>query len=213
MKATLILSIFAAVAAAAPQGATSPVKPALKRCGAGSKLTCATGETCVGEYGFKDDQKGVCVKNAITCGSTLAHPDTTCPKNKSYKCIPRSNTFECPMDVAYCGFCLEKSVTDIVGVRSEGVNRCGGASGKKCFENPNSYELCAGEKVLKDGMGVCLIWGLSRNCKTNADCNFPGISSKSVCVTNSCPKGLGPEECTGKVCLDEQYVKQFGLKA
>ncbi|KAF3169824.1 hypothetical protein TWF225_004683 [Orbilia oligospora] len=210
MKATLILAIFAAAAAAAPQGAIAK-RQTQKRCGADSGLTCATGETCVGEFGFKDDPKGVCIKGAIKCGSTPADPNTTCPKDKSYKCIPRANTLQCPMDVAYCGFCVEKAVTDIVGVRSEGVNRCGGKSGKKCFENPSNLELCAGEEALNDGMGVCLSWGLSRNCQSDADCNFPGSSSQSFCVTNTCPKGLGPEECTGKVCLDEKYIRQFGL--
>ncbi|KAK6345249.1 hypothetical protein TWF718_007175 [Orbilia javanica] len=209
MKATLILAIFAAAAAAAPS--TLAARQTQKRCGAGSNLKCATGETCVGEFGFKDDPKGVCIKSAIKCGSTMAHPDTTCPKNKSYKCIPKANTFECPMDVAYCGFCVEKVVTDAIGIRSEGVNRCGGASKKKCFENPSSPELCAGEDALNDGMGVCLSWGFSRNCKTDDDCNFPGLSSKSFCVTATCPKGMSVEECSGKVCLDEKYIREFGL--
>ncbi|KAK6505090.1 hypothetical protein TWF481_007012 [Arthrobotrys musiformis] len=209
MKATLILAIFAAAAAAAPQGDFIKRQAAQKRCGAGSNLTCATGETCVGEFGFKDDPKGVCIKAAKTCGATMADPNTTCPKDN--KCIPRANRFQCPQDVAYCGFCVEKAITDVVGVRSEGVNRCGGKSGKKCFENPSSLEICAGEDALNDGMGVCLTWGLSRNCNTDDGCNFPGLSSKSFCVSNTCPKGLSKEECTGKVCLDEKYIRMFGL--
>lgn len=46
-------------------------------------------------------------------------------------------------------------MTNKWGVRGEGnPKRCGGSSGKMCFEN--GRELCAGAEILKDGMGVCL---------------------------------------------------------
>ncbi|KAF3920131.1 hypothetical protein AA313_de0202697 [Arthrobotrys entomopaga] len=200
MKATLFLVAFAAVAAAAPSNGAAG-----NRCGGGSGVACASGETCVGEFQFKDDPKGLCIKKPFTCGATMADPNTTCPKDKKYKCIPRANTMQCPQDVAYCGFCVEQGITAKLGIRSEGVNRCGGSSGKKCFNNPRNPELCAGEKELKDGMGVCIEWGYTRQCKDGC---IPG----DVCVKNTCPSGLSAEDCSGSVCLDKKYVAQFGLK-
>ncbi|KAF3933032.1 hypothetical protein ABW20_dc0106603 [Dactylellina cionopaga] len=219
MKFTLALAVFAAFAAAAPQNdiysltkreksnVPQTSQADAKRCGGGSTAKCASGETCIAEYGFLDDPKGICVKKVIECGATRASPDTTCPKDKNYHCIPRKDLDECPQDVAYCGYCVEEVLTDKVGVRWNGNPRCGGSSGKKCFENPNQSELCAGDSVLKDG-GVCLA-GYTRSCKTDSDCSFKRIATTDICVSACPPSDPG---CTGKVCLAQKYIDEFGLK-
>ncbi|KAK6352935.1 hypothetical protein TWF696_004930 [Orbilia brochopaga] len=207
MKAALILAVFAAFAAAIPTGGSTGKH---KRCNSGNQK-CDSDETCVGEYQFKDDPRGICLPSPQKCGGGRTTPDKTCPQDdgKTYRCIPRANVRrECPMDGAYCGYCVQSiTVKALGGRRSEGeTNRCGGKSGKKCFENPDSPEICAGtDNELRDGMGVCLTWGFTRQCKN-------GCSPGDHCVKNSCPKFLSGSDCGSSVCLPKQYVQEIGLR-
>jgi len=124
MKATLLVVVFAAFFAFTAAAKDKKAGATPKRCGAGSGLKCASGETCVGEYSFKGEH-GVCMKNPITCGSTQDHPDTTCP-GSTYRCLPRANyTFECPQDVAYCGYCVPKEVVNQIGLKKAVADRIG----------------------------------------------------------------------------------------
>ncbi|KAK6330471.1 hypothetical protein TWF696_003362 [Orbilia brochopaga] len=201
MKAAFILAAFAALVVA-----DGPVEIP-RRCGAGGMFGCAIDETCVGEYRFKEDPRGICIKSPAKCGSTMAHPDTTCPRSRTikYKCIPVADVSgQCPMDVAYCGHCVDENIVFQLGLRSEQDNRCGGKSGRKCFQNPASPEICAGERELRDGMGVCLEWGFSRQCKHGC--------FGDVCVSNSCPPFLSKEDCGGKICLPKKYADKYGIR-
>ncbi|KAK6356006.1 hypothetical protein TWF718_000379 [Orbilia javanica] len=221
MRTTLFITLFAALAAAAPESTLEALirresePEGLKRCGggkvpkdkslinprSGSDWDCLKGQTCVGEYRFKDSPQGVCMDKPTKCGGG----DGPCPSDGLQKCIPVSNTRICPQDVAVCGHCVSKKDYSQYGLRSEGTNLCKGSSGKECFANENHPEVCAGEGYLK-GSGVCLEWGFLNSCP-DGKCSLPNYH----CVDITCPKGIDPELCNKKVCLADKYVKELGL--
>ncbi|KAK6534443.1 hypothetical protein TWF281_005769 [Arthrobotrys megalospora] len=232
MKSTLFLTIFAAIAAAAPQSTLDALikresEPEFVRCGTrhrpkikpapGKPLPvqpdgpanwgCPSGDTCVGEYAFKDLPDGVCIKNPIKCGGTGAEPDKTCPKDKAYKCMPNPDQGKCPADASFCGFCVEKEIVDELGVRRDGkTNPCGGDSGKNCFGNPHGFEVCAGEDFFEKS-GVCVRWGLTTPCNEDGTC----FKSSDYCVSTTCPVGIDGTNCEKKICVSGDYAKELGL--
>ncbi|KAJ6261642.1 hypothetical protein Dda_2440 [Drechslerella dactyloides] len=91
MKATILVALFAALAAAAPQGATGP-----QRCGGKTGKTCHGKQVCAGEKEIKDGN-GVCVTGK-PCGNFFGD---VCPQ-RGDRCVndPR---IECPEGVMDCG--------------------------------------------------------------------------------------------------------------
>ncbi|KAK6515176.1 hypothetical protein TWF506_007521 [Arthrobotrys conoides] len=204
MKATLFLAVFAALAAAAPQGASSGVlkrasDDEITRCGVSDDDKCAEGEKCVGVYKLKDQPGGLCVKEPIMCGGENEHE--SCPDD--HRCL-RDSSSKCPSNL-YCGWCVEKRWIDKFQYRSNGMNRCGGSSGKECYKGAG--EVCVGEDVMLDGMGVCL----------ENPGNCLGERGEKMCPINSdygpghCVKDPrqnctpGDKDCSG-ICLDSLYT-------
>ncbi|KAF3920823.1 hypothetical protein ABW20_dc0110348 [Dactylellina cionopaga] len=233
MKSVFFLAAFTAIAAAAPRSDVDfLIKRAStsntgKRCGGGSSIKCAIrSEKCVGEYYFNDDPKGVCIKEPSICGDTKETPGIKC--GEGYKCALRANENECYMgwsDITTCGYCVENAFMDKVGGSRDdgyraGTNRCGGPSGKKCFNNPYSPEICVGEKEMKDGLGICSPkWrtrGCEKGCTEFARMAKPGSKpvTGDICVgwTKKCYSDEPTEDCGGTVCLTGRYIDQFGLK-
>ncbi|EPS40390.1 hypothetical protein H072_5809 [Dactylellina haptotyla CBS 200.50] len=94
MKSAVVLTLFAALAAAAPQTLTGP-----GRCGGDSGLKCHKNALCVGEKEIKGGV-GICITGPIQpCGNFFGD---RCPSTGSWYCIsdPRIN---CPPGVMDCG--------------------------------------------------------------------------------------------------------------
>ncbi|KAF3100430.1 hypothetical protein TWF569_006649 [Orbilia oligospora] len=179
-----------------------------KRCGGISDKECAEDELCIGDNVLLDEI-GVCVKKLRSCGNFLG---MTCP-GKNYECVsdPR-DSIDCKPGVQDCGggLCLLKAYGDKIGRRDPSAplkdpKRCGGSSGKKC----GKYEVCAGEEVLKDGMGVCI--GIVMNCGN--DVGDRCFGSEYLCV-NDPRTGCKPgQPCNANgVCMFKEYGERFGLK-
>ncbi|KAF3317596.1 hypothetical protein TWF173_010364 [Orbilia oligospora] len=202
MKATLILATLAALTAAAPQGAFGGLlkrasDDEITRCGTSDNDKCAEGERCVGVYGLKDQPGGLCVKEPKMCGGENEHE--SCPED--HRCL-RDSTSKCPSNL-YCGWCVEKKWIDKFQYRSYGMNRCGGSSGKRCYEGAG--EMCIGEDVMLDGMGICLdsvgkCLGDDNRCPINSD------YGEGHCIKDPRLDCLpGDKGCTG-ICLDAGYT-------
>ncbi|KAK6541379.1 hypothetical protein TWF694_007192 [Orbilia ellipsospora] len=92
MKATVLIALFAAVVAAAPQ------PPVINYCGGKTGLKCPANKLCVGEAETQGE-KGVCISlPAHTCGDMMG---TRCAVKSDY-CYtdPR---IHCPPGVMDCG--------------------------------------------------------------------------------------------------------------
>ncbi|KAF3920366.1 hypothetical protein ABW20_dc0102140 [Dactylellina cionopaga] len=217
MKPTLILVLFTALTAAAPQGIIetlwkrthygSQPQGQSNRCGGNSSKKCGRKEVCVGEKEFKDGM-GVCIKNPKSCGNFQGD---TCPTGGKYSCLndPR---IKCPPNVQDCGggVCVEGQWVAKFGLKStdKGPKRCGGPSGKKCTAKG---ENCLGADLLKDGMGVCVLKPTYCGGFTSIKC--PTTGGKFYCVHNpdiNCPKGVA--DCGGSGCLPGDIADKIGLK-
>ncbi|KAF3937201.1 hypothetical protein ABW19_dt0204419 [Dactylella cylindrospora] len=108
MKTTIIVALFAALAAAAPQATYGP-----RRCGGNSGLRCGRKEICVGEKEIKGGV-GVCVVPK-PCGNFFGD---ICPNRTDY-CIndPRIN---CPPGVMDCGggVCIPGDWAEKLGLKN-----------------------------------------------------------------------------------------------
>ncbi|KAK6357678.1 hypothetical protein TWF718_001986 [Orbilia javanica] len=119
MKATFIIALFVAAAAAAPagdiSGATEP--PAgFKACGGQTGKTCSAGEICVGEKEIKGGA-GICVAGDFKnqCANALG---SICPFPTDY-CIEDPRNADCPKGVMDCGngLCIRGPWANFVGLK------------------------------------------------------------------------------------------------
>lgn len=114
---------------------------------------------------------------------------------------------DCPPDLADCGGgrCFPGSLIKQRKLVFKGKElwRCGGNSGKKCYDKIG--ETCVGENKSSDGTGICV--------KYPRDCEKEDCSEGWTCVTgqNSCQSRLGEEVCYKKVCLYNAYAEIAGI--
>ncbi|KAF3932601.1 hypothetical protein ABW20_dc0109430 [Dactylellina cionopaga] len=180
-----------------------------KRCGGPSNKRCADGELCIGDDLLLDEM-GVCIKNKKQCANFVGDQ---CPGKNKYDCVDDPSV-QCRPGLQDCGSgaCLLKGYGDKIGRRDGSIalknpKRCGGSSGKECGE----YEICTGEEVLKDGMGVCVKNPM--NCGNRYGDRCPSSSSKYICANDprvECKANL--KNCGNGLCLFEEYGQRFGIK-
>ncbi|KAK6522767.1 hypothetical protein TWF281_002203 [Arthrobotrys megalospora] len=221
MKSTLLLTIFAALAAAAP-GATIgsltkradnslAAKSSGKRCGGPSKVKCGTGEICASENQFKDDPMGLCIKKPTKYCGGEKKLTVGCSKEDGYYCM-YDRSINCVQDANYCGWCIEQKWVDkFGGLRRDGTNRCGGESGKKCFDAVG--EFCVGGDILKDGMGICTDFNRVCTLGKPETCGTNPLQGTMYCVKDTREECPSFQDCSGGgICLQGKYVDEFGLK-
>ncbi|KAK6535880.1 hypothetical protein TWF281_000130 [Arthrobotrys megalospora] len=120
MKATFIIALFVAAAAAAPatELAGTPKPPAgFKPCGGKTGKTCTSGEICVGEKEIKGGA-GICVSDRFEnqCANALG---SRCPFATDY-CIADPRNADCPPGVMDCGngLCIRDAWAKFVGLKN-----------------------------------------------------------------------------------------------
>ncbi|KAF3293762.1 hypothetical protein TWF132_004353 [Orbilia oligospora] len=120
MKATFIIALFVAAAAAAPAtDLASTAKPpaGFKPCGGKSGKTCASGEICVGEKAIEGGV-GICVSGAFEnqCANALG---SRCPLATDY-CIEDPRNADCPREAMDCGngLCIRDAWAKYAGLKN-----------------------------------------------------------------------------------------------
>ncbi|KAK6362671.1 hypothetical protein TWF730_000126 [Orbilia blumenaviensis] len=115
MKATFIIALFVAAAAAAPAGEQPPAD--LKLCGGNTGKTCPSGEICVGEAEIKGGN-GVCVPDNFEnqCANALG---SVCPQDGDF-CVADPRNADCPPRVMDCGngLCIRDAWARYVGLKN-----------------------------------------------------------------------------------------------
>ncbi|EPS45526.1 hypothetical protein H072_480 [Dactylellina haptotyla CBS 200.50] len=113
MKASLIVTLFAATAAAAPGYSYYTTK----RCGGKWKKSCSRGESCIGGE-ILHDVMGVCVRTPAGCTTPGDPKAKGCSSGQKYYCVANPYV-KCSGRDYYCkrGSCLAGAIADKIGVK------------------------------------------------------------------------------------------------